>query len=107
MSVPLIVCGAAGRMGRTLVGLIQAAEGAHLHAAVEVAGHPALGQDAGVLAGTGPAQVTLTDDYAHAAAPGTVTLDFTVAPAATRRCASAAGATVKSSVTVPGAAACA
>jgi len=82
VSVPLIVCGAAGRMGRTLVGLIQAAEGAHLHAAVEVAGHPALGQDVGVLAGTAPAQVTLTDDYARAAAPGTVTLDFTVAPAA-------------------------
>jgi 4-hydroxy-tetrahydrodipicolinate reductase len=82
MTVPLIVCGAAGRMGRTLVALIAEDPGAHLHAAVETSGHPALGQDAGALAGVGALGVALTDDYAGRAAPGTVTLDFTVAPAA-------------------------
>ncbi|MGH7787425.1 MAG: 4-hydroxy-tetrahydrodipicolinate reductase [Candidatus Binatia bacterium] len=82
MSVPMIVCGAAGRMGRALIGVIAQEPDATLHAAVETAGHPALGQDAGVVAGINPLGVSLTDDYAAAAAPGTVTLDFTIAPAA-------------------------
>ncbi len=82
MTVPLIVCGAAGRMGRTLVALISQEREARLQAAVETAGHPALGQDAGVLAGVQPLGIALTDDYAAAAAPETVTLDFTAAPAA-------------------------
>src|SRR5262245_1888471 len=81
MTVPLIVCGAAGRMGRTLIGLIHQQADAHLHAALEVAGHPGLAQDAGVLAGVPQLGVPLTDDYSRAAAPGTVTLDFT-SPAA-------------------------
>jgi 4-hydroxy-tetrahydrodipicolinate reductase len=69
-------------MGRVLIALVDAEPAAHLHAAVEVAGHPALGQDAGVLAGVRPLGVPLTDDYARAATADTVTLDFTVAPAA-------------------------
>ena len=82
MTVPIVVCGAAGRMGRTITALVAQDPGAHLHAAVEVAGHPALGQDAGTLAGVASLQVALTDDYAAAAQPGTVTLDFTAAAAA-------------------------
>lgn len=82
MSVKLVVCGAAGRMGRAITALIVAEPGATLHAAVETAGHPALGQDAGVLAGGAPLGVTLTADYAAAAGADTVTLDFT-APVAT------------------------
>jgi 4-hydroxy-tetrahydrodipicolinate reductase len=82
MSVPIVVCGAAGRMGRTLVALISQDPGAHLHAAVETPGHPALGQDAGVLAGGAALQVPLTADYGRVAVSGTVTLDFTVAAAA-------------------------
>ena len=82
MTVPIIVCGAAGRMGRTLVTLIQTDPHAHLHAAVETSGHPAIGQDAGALASGTAAGVPISDDYARAAVPGTVTLDFTVAAAA-------------------------
>lgn len=82
MTVPMIVCGAAGRMGRALTALIHAEPGAHVHAAIEAAGHPALGQDAGTLAGVATLGVSLTADYARAAVPGTVTLDFTVAAAA-------------------------
>jgi len=82
VSVPLIVCGAAGRMGRTLTALISAEGATHLHAAIEAAGHPALGQDAGVLAGLPALGVPLSADYARAAVPGTVTLDFTTAAAA-------------------------
>ncbi len=82
MTVPMVVCGAAGRMGRTLISLIHQDPGAHLHAAIETPGHATLGQDAGGLAGVNALGVPLTDDYARAAAPGTVTLDFTVAAAA-------------------------
>jgi len=82
MSVPIVVCGAAGRMGRAIIALVAEDSAAQLAAAVEVAGHPALGQDAGVLAGGKPLGVALTADYAAAAKPGTVTLDFTAAPAA-------------------------
>jgi 4-hydroxy-tetrahydrodipicolinate reductase len=82
MTTSMIVCGAAGRMGRTLVELIAAHPQARLHAAVEQAGHEALGRDAGEMAGVGKLGVPLTDDYARAATNDTVTLDFTMAAAA-------------------------
>jgi 4-hydroxy-tetrahydrodipicolinate reductase len=91
MTVPLIVCGAAGRMGRALIGLIDKEPGAHLHAAIEADGHPAVGQDAGTLAGLAPLGVAVTADYAAAAQPNTVTLDFTVPPAALQHLRVAAG----------------
>ncbi len=69
-------------MGRTLVRLVHEQPGAQLHGAVEHPGNSTLGQDAGVLAGIPALGVPLTDDYARLAAPGTVTLDFTTAPAA-------------------------
>jgi len=82
MTVPLIVCGAAGRMGRLLIGLVSQNSQAHLHAAIETARHPSIGQDAGVLAGMAVLGVAVTDDYARAATPDSVTLDFTVPAAA-------------------------
>lgn len=82
MSVPIIICGAAGRMGRTLVRLVHEEPKARLHAAIESAGNATVGQDAGVIAGIRALGVPIGDDYARAAAPGTVTLDFTVAGAA-------------------------
>jgi 4-hydroxy-tetrahydrodipicolinate reductase len=69
-------------MGRAITALIAAEPRARLAAAVEMAAHPALGQDAGVLAGGQPLGVALSSDYAAAAQPDTVTLDFTAAPAA-------------------------
>lgn len=81
MTVPMIVCGAAGRMGRALVALIAQNPETHLHAAIEAPGHAALGQDAGALAGGGSLGVRITDDFAAVATPESVTLDFT-APAA-------------------------
>jgi 4-hydroxy-tetrahydrodipicolinate reductase len=79
--VELVVCGAAGRMGRAITALIATEPRARLRAAVEAAGHPALGEDAGTLAGGAPLGVAVTADYAAAATADTVTLDFT-APAA-------------------------
>lgn len=82
MPTPMIVCGAAGRMGRTLVSLIHRHPDASLHAAVESPGHVELGNDAGILAGVGSLGVPVVDDYARVVAPETVTLDFS-APTAT------------------------
>ncbi len=49
----LIVAGAGGRMGRTLVRAIAETEGVKLVGAVEGARSPFIGQDSGVLAGLG------------------------------------------------------
>ncbi len=77
MTTPLIVCGAAGRMGRALVRLIQENPNAHLHGAVESAGNPTIGIDAGTLAGVGELGVAIGDSYETVATPPSVALDFT------------------------------
>lgn len=78
----LVVCGAAGRMGRLIVNLVREERDAALAAAVEAPGHPMMGRDAGEVAGGPSLGVKITADYAAAAAPDTVTLDFTIAEAA-------------------------
>ena len=78
----LVVCGAAGRMGRLIVNGIRESADADLAAAIEAEGHPAVGRDAGEVAGGAALGVEVTTDYAAAATPDTVTLDFTVAEAA-------------------------
>lgn len=66
----LVVVGAAGRMGRMLVQAIAATDGCRLAGALERPDSVALGQDAGLLAGTGKSGVIITDDslpvFAHA-----------------------------------------
>jgi 4-hydroxy-tetrahydrodipicolinate reductase len=78
----LVVVGAGGRMGRTLIRTIAETKGCALAAALEREGHPDLGKDAGVLAGTEPAAVPLSWDAPAAFAKADGVLDFTV-PAAT------------------------
>ncbi len=78
----LIVAGAGGRMGRTLVKAIAAHKDLALGGALEGAGSPLLGQDAGVLAGIGENGITLTSDAAALMAKADGIIDFT-APAAT------------------------
>lgn len=82
MAANVVVCGAAGRMGRLLVGLIHDHAELRLVGAVEAVGHPAVGNDAGEMAGVGALGVSVVDDYAAVARPDTVALDFTVADAA-------------------------
>ncbi len=77
----LVVLGAAGRMGRTLVKVISETEGAALHAALERSGSPALGSDAGMLAGIGEAGIAVTDDIDAALDGADGIVDFT-SPAA-------------------------
>jgi 4-hydroxy-tetrahydrodipicolinate reductase len=82
MPTKLVVCGAAGRMGRTLVGLAAVDPELEIAGAIEMAGAPSVGQDAGEVAGRRPLGIPVTTDYAAAARPDTITLDFTNAEAA-------------------------
>ena len=82
MGTNIVICGAAGRMGKMLVRLIHEHPDAQLAGAIEAAGHPALGSDAGETAGIGSLGVPVTSDYAAVAGPDTVALDFTLADAA-------------------------
>lgn len=77
----LVVVGAAGRMGQTLIRIIHETEGAILHAAIEREGSPFIGKDAGELAGVGPLGVPVTSDPLAAFLHAEGVLDFT-APAA-------------------------
>jgi 4-hydroxy-tetrahydrodipicolinate reductase len=78
----LIVVGAAGRMGRSLIRAIAETPGCTLAGAIERPGSEFLGQDAGVLAGLAPAGVPVTDDALPLFAAAEGVLDFT-SPAST------------------------
>ena len=77
----LVVVGAAGRMGRTLVRVITETVGVTLAGAVERAGAAEVGEDAGVLAGVGSNGVVIGGDPLPRFAKADGVLDFTV-PAA-------------------------
>ncbi|MCQ2005807.1 4-hydroxy-tetrahydrodipicolinate reductase [Rhizobium sp. NRK18] len=77
----LVVVGAAGRMGQTLIRLVHTTPGVVLHAAIEREGSPFIGKDAGELAGLGPIGVTVGDDPLKAFLEAEGVLDFT-SPAA-------------------------
>lgn len=81
-AMKLVVVGAAGRMGQTLIRTIHAIEGAEVFAAVEREGSPFIGRDAGELAGLGPIGVAITDKPLEAFVAAEGVLDFT-APSAT------------------------
>jgi 4-hydroxy-tetrahydrodipicolinate reductase len=78
----LVVVGAAGRMGRTLVRVLAETPGVTLAGAVERAGAAEIGRDAGELAGIGANGVGITTDPLPLFAKAEGVLDFTV-PAAT------------------------
>ncbi len=86
MNTPLhiTITGAAGRMGKRLVALVNESPRLQLSGAVEAQGHPDLGKDAGDVAGCGRLDVALTDDPASAMASSDVIIDFT-SPDATLR----------------------
>jgi 4-hydroxy-tetrahydrodipicolinate reductase len=77
----VVILGAAGRMGRTLVRLVHEAPDLELAAALERPGSGALGSDAGSLAGVGELGVPVTDDLDAALSGAHGVIDFT-APAA-------------------------
>lgn len=73
----IVIAGAAGRMGRTLVRALHETNGVTLAGALEAKGHPDLGKDAGVLAGLAPANIALTDDPLPLIAEAQAVIDFT------------------------------
>ena len=77
----LVVTGAAGRMGQTLVRMIHETPGVTLTGALERANAPQLGQDAGALAGVGPIGVRIGDDPLTTLMHADCVIDFS-APAA-------------------------
>ena len=78
----LIVAGAGGRMGRTLIKAITDDPNATVAGAVEAAGSAVIGRDSGELAGLGRNGIPVTIDPAPLLANADGILDFTV-PAAT------------------------
>ncbi|MDR3525796.1 MAG: 4-hydroxy-tetrahydrodipicolinate reductase [Rhizomicrobium sp.] len=76
--IRIVVAGAAGRMGRTLVRLISETPGCMVSGAFEAKGHADLGKDAGVLAGLPPLGVLLTDDPLPLLAAAQAVVDFTI-----------------------------
>ncbi|GLQ80573.1 4-hydroxy-tetrahydrodipicolinate reductase [Mesorhizobium huakuii] len=73
----LVVVGAAGRMGQTLIRAIHTIPGARVIGAVERADSPHLGKDAGELAGIGIINVPISDDPLPVFAKADGVLDFT------------------------------
>ncbi len=85
MSTPtrIVITGAAGRMGRTLVGASQEFEGVRLTGAVEAPGNAFVGQDAGMLAGVGEIGIPVGDSLEAIGSGFDVLIDFTLADAST------------------------
>ncbi len=73
----IVVAGAAGRMGRTLVEAVARDPAATLTGALERAGSPQLGADAGELAGVGRLAVPVVDTLDALSDPFDVLVDFT------------------------------
>ncbi len=88
----IVIAGAAGRMGRMLVNLVMQAGDMELSGALEIAGSPFVGSDAGVIACGKSAGVLITDDIAEALKSADAVINFStggVLPVA--RAAAAAG----------------
>ena len=88
----LVVAGAGGRMGRTLVKAIADNKDLTLSGALEDAHSPLIGWDAGTLAGLGESNVKLTGDVGPLMEQADSIIDFTIPVATTSFAAFAAKA---------------
>lgn len=77
----LVVAGAAGRMGVSVIRAVAEAQGVVLAGALDAPGGPAIGRDAGELAGVGRNGVLVTHDASAALEGASGVIDFTI-PAA-------------------------
>jgi 4-hydroxy-tetrahydrodipicolinate reductase len=76
MAIKLVVIGAGGRMGRRILSLAAESGKFDIVAAVERPGHPDIGKNLGLVADSGPLEVTLTDTCQAVAAD--VAVDFSL-----------------------------
>jgi len=74
----IVLAGAAGRMGSRIVALLREAADLRLAAALEASGHPAVGADAGEVAGVGRLGVAIGDDAKAALRRDRVLVEFSV-----------------------------
>jgi 4-hydroxy-tetrahydrodipicolinate reductase len=79
MKPKLIVCGAAGRMGKRIISLAVESGEFDVIAAIENKNHPDIGKDAGVVAGVQPINVELGSTYPDSS---DVVIDFSQPTAA-------------------------
>ncbi len=79
--IKIAIAGAAGKMGAANIKAVSQVPGLVVHSAFDRAGSPALGKDAGEVAGIGPLGVAIVDDVATALEGADAIIDFTV-PAA-------------------------
>jgi 4-hydroxy-tetrahydrodipicolinate reductase len=75
--IALVVCGAAGRMGRRIIALASEDDRFRIAGAVEAADSPAAGTDAGETAGIGRLGVAIGTDLAGAIEKDAIIVDFT------------------------------
>jgi len=80
--IKAIVAGAAGRMGKRIIHMIQQNGDITLTGAFEMPDHPSVGEDAGQSAGTGESGVRIAGSLEEVIDQGDVLIDFT-APEAT------------------------
>jgi len=76
MTYRIAVAGVSGRMGQMLIDAVRDADDCTLAGALDVAGSPAIGQDAGALSGK-PVGVTITSDLRAGLQGCDVLIDFT------------------------------
>ena len=79
MKPKLIVCGAAGRMGKFIISLAVEADEFDIIAAIENKDHPDIGKDAGLVAGMQPINVEIGSNYPDSS---DVVIDFSQPAAA-------------------------
>ncbi|MFH1037749.1 MAG: 4-hydroxy-tetrahydrodipicolinate reductase [PVC group bacterium] len=88
--IRIIVCGAAGRMGGRIIACAREEGDLMITGAVERAGHPDLGRDAGEVSGAGRLGLPLTDSLEDVIGSGDVVIDFSAPTAALAAAAAAA-----------------
>lgn len=74
----VVVAGAAGRMGSRVVACLRDTPELRLVGALEASGHPALGRDAGEVAGVGPLGVPIGADAAATLTRDRILIEFSV-----------------------------
>jgi 4-hydroxy-tetrahydrodipicolinate reductase len=78
MTTRIAVCGAAGRMGKTIMEVCNETDGVEATAAIEHTQSPLLGQDSGDVAGIGKNNVPIVADISSVLDVFDVAIDFTL-----------------------------
>ena len=83
MTIKIGICGAAGRMGKTILEVCNEIDNVEIAAAIEYKGSSMIGLDAGEQAGIGKIGVEITDDIAKVSDQIDVLIAFTIASSLT------------------------